>query len=233
MKLSKWFMFTLAAITFSGLFASPAKADGWVNGFWVYPYKYVFHDQIGGRPFSPQQAAAGLQVHDAQVNNIPFMHKGIAVGPTAVAPYVWWTWRYVAIWHCEVSGVRRTPGGHVDFCRIVGAGDQQSGPTTVICSDLVLHDGDGLPLIVQDGKYDSILFKDIRIFNTNIGAQVVNNSGHVNTVTVDHCPGMQLLLLGKPGGIDTVYVKNSPYIRIWDNPATPWRKTGAKIIYLN
>ena len=233
MKLISKLSLALAALTLASAFAAPAKADGWVNGFWVYPYKYVYHNQIGGRPFSPAQAAAGLSIHDTQVLNPPLMVKGIAVGPTFVSPGVWWTWKFVAVWHCEVAGVNRIPNGHVDFCRIVGAGDQQSSPTTVICQDLILHDGTGLPLIVQDGKYDSILFKDIRIYNTQIGAQVVNNAGHVNTVTVDHCPGMQLLLLGNPGGIGTVYVKNSPGIKIWDNPATPWRKTGAKIIYLN
>ncbi len=221
----------LLVITAGGLYAPKAQAY-WFNGFWIYPYKYYYRDTISLRPRTATDTVVALR--DIVVANPPLMHKGMNITGTYLGYYNWWVYRSISVTHCEIAGVRRTgPGAHVDFLRIAGAGDSQRVPTVINLTDLAIHDGDGLPIIIQDGMFDSITLKDIRIWNTQIGAQVVANQGHIKSVLVDHCPNLQLLVLGKPGGVDVVYIRNSPGIKVWDNPATPWRKTGAKIVFIN
>lgn len=209
--------------------AGASRAQGaWVNGWWVYPYKYFSNKTVGRRPMADSET--GLSLSDWRISRLPLMEKGMNITGTKLADGSFRCYRWIAVWHTEVSDVWRTPGGHVDFIRICGGGKSQRIPTTVLLQDIQLHDGDGLPLLIQDGWYDKITLKGVRIWNTNIGAQVAMYNGFTDSIVIEDCPGLQFLLLGPPGSIRTVYVKNSPGIRIQDNPGKTV-KTGAKIIY--
>ncbi len=220
-----------AVVMAAGMFSSTARADGWENGFWMYPYQTYLHDTIGGRPMNG--GFKTLSIHDTSITNTPINHKGIGIGATRLPNGQYWAWNWVAIWHCEISGIWRTPGWHTDFIQIVGGGNWQDQPTDVILQDIDLHDGVGIPVMIEDGNFNNILMKDLRVRNTGVSLQVTAiHTGHINTITVDHCPNMSIAIMGRPGAIGQVFVKNSPGLRISDTPNVAGR-SGARVIFLN
>ncbi len=233
MTLDKKIFGAFAVLLGMSVLAPSAKADGWVNGFWVYPYQTYIHNTVGGRPFSVPQAQGGLAMHDLSITNTPVNNKGIGIGATQIGGGNYLAWKWVAIWHCEISGIWRTPGWHTDFIQIVGGGNTQGYPTDVIVQDIDMHDGEGIPLMMEDGYFGNILLKDLRVRNTTVSLQVTAiHTGHINSIVVDHCPNMSIAIMGRPGSIGNVYVKNSPGIRIGDTPNVAGR-SGAHVIFLN
>jgi hypothetical protein len=143
----------------------------------------------------------------------------------------------VIVRNCDISQIVRDEVGqkqglHIDFLRICGGGDEQPIETDVLIEDVYVHDGSALPIIVQDGKYRSITFRRVRIQNTTLsGAQIaVINSGQVREVIVEDSPGLQVALMGKPGGIERAVVRGSPGAKATDVPSVNGR-TGARIVY--
>ncbi len=230
MRLHKNVLGALAAMLLFGC-VSEVKANGWVNGFWIYPYKTFVHDSVGGRPWIQPQKV--LNIQDYSITNPPINHKGMGIGSSKQPNGSYWSWKSITVSHCEISGIWRTPGWHTDFIQVCGGGNWQDNPTDLVIQDIDMHDGVGIPVMIEDGNFNSILLKDLRVRNTVVCLQVTAiHTGHINTITVDHCPNMSIAIMGRPGAIGIVYVKNSPGIRIGDTPNVAG-KSGARVIFLN
>ena len=232
MTINRRVMLTIAAVVM-GLcgWAEVAQAQAWVNGWWTYPYRTVVNDTIARRPYS--KTDKGLALSDIQIVAPPRNHKGFGIGASRFADGSSWAYRWIAIWHCEISQVWGDRGEHCDFLQICGGGDSQDVPTTVLLQDLDIHDGNAMPLLIQDGIFDKITLRDIRVRNVTVAVQIVAiNSGRIGTIIIDRCPNISIGIMGRPGSIGTVYVKNSPGVRVGDT-MTARGKSGAKIIYLN
>ncbi len=197
MTLNKRILCLIAVAFVAGTMSSSAKANGWVNGFWVYPYKTFLHDSTGGRPWAANQKV--LTIQDTSITNTPINHKGIGIGATRLPNGQYWAWKNVNILHCEIAGIWRTPGWHTDFIQICGGGNWQDNPTDIVLQDIDLHDGVGIPVMIQDGNFNNILMKDLRVRNTGVSLQVTAiHTGHINSITVDHCPNMSIAVMGRP-----------------------------------
>jgi hypothetical protein len=223
-------LYGLLGVLLGAILTTEAGAQ-WVNGWYVYPYKNFTNSSVCRRPRSATDK--GLALSDWRISKLPINNKGMNLTTTKNPDGSVWAYRWIAVWHCEISDVWRTPGYHTDFIRIAGSGNYQDVPTTVLIQDVYFHDGEGIPLLIQDGVFDKITLKDLRVKNTTVCLQICTiNSGKVGVVEIDHCPNMSIAIMGRPGSIGTVYVKNSPGLKIADTE-TKNGFSGAKIIRLN
>lgn len=226
---------SLCAVMWVGaMVAGAAKADGWVNGFWEYPYTYYTNNTVFDRPGSAQDGRNGVAVYDYRISNLPINEKGINItGTQDRNSGVYWAYRWIAIWHCEISDCWATPGIHQDFIRLAGVGWNQNIWTSILIQDIKIHDGVGIPVFIQDVLCDCLVLKDIRIYNTTLGITIGEaDNTYCKQVWIDHCPNISVALIGVPGSIGTVYVKNSPGIRV-GNTKSRFGLGDAKIVYLD
>lgn len=215
-------------------YAGSSAQAAWVYGQWVvYPYKYFTNYTVSSRPFTVQQSLAGRTLADIKVSNVPVNAKGINVTGTIVSSSLYWSYRNINVNHCEISGVWRTPGAHNDFIRICGRGFSQNVPSTIRINDVDIHDGQGLPVFLESVFADTVTLSNLRVRNTTTGIQIGTGwVGYINTIVIDSCPNVGIAIFGRPGSIKTVYIKNSPGLRISDCRSM-WGQTGCKFVYLN
>ena len=215
------------------LTAIPTQA-AWVNGNWVNkaPYTRVLTDTVYKKPASA--ADQTLLISDTRIQKLSLNEKGIEVGVNRYATGKCYAYSSITIRHCEISDAYREGGIHADFIRIFGGGsDRQNTPTNVTIDDVYCHDGNSLPLIIQDGQFNNITIRDIKIANVANGVQLVTmNSGTINSITIENCPGLSVSLCGAPGTIKTCTVKNSPGAIVHD-AQNPKGYSGVKITELN
>ncbi len=99
-----------------------------------------------------------LRIHDV------WNQKGIDIGCTVNSNGTIWGYENITIRHYEGARINRDeskfPGLHIDFLRIAGGNPQGKG-TNVILDDIYIHDGDALPLIVQDGNFGTVRLKNV------------------------------------------------------------------------
>lgn len=229
--LIKRLLCSLLVLSFVGGWPVSTASAQWINGRWVYPFKYFATDTVARRPYSATDK--GLALSDWRIHSLPINHKGMNITATLRPDGSSWAYRWIAIWHCEISDVWRTPGYHTDFIRICGGGNRQDVPTSVLIQDVDIHDGQGIPILIQDGQYDKITLRDVRVRNTTVGVQLCAiNTGYIGYVVIDNCPNIGVAVMGRPGSIGTVYVKNSPGARVSDT-MTKYGLSGAKIIRVN
>lgn len=214
------------------MLADSAQAE-WANGFWRYPYTYFTSKSVCRRPGSEQDGRNGLAISDYKISKLPINQKGINITGTQVKNGPYWAYRWIAIWHCEVSDCWNDPGVHNDFIRIAGSGEKSNLQTTVLLQDLDLHDGNAIPVFIQDLMCDKMTIRDVRINRTTLGVHLgAAVCGYIRTVYIEHCPNLHVALIGRPGSIGTVYIKNSPGIKI-GNTASRMGKADAKLVYLD
>ena len=222
----------LVAAVVVGGFSGTADA-AWVNGRWVYPFKYFTNKQVSRRPVSSTDK--GLSLAHWRIDRVPTDAKGLQVYSTRYSSSKpAWAYRWIAIWHCEISNVWRSgPGIHNDFIHIVGGGGLgQDVPTTVLLQDIAIHDGNGIPIMIQDGWFDKITLRDIRVWNTTTNVQIATiNSGSVGEIYIENSPNIRVAIMGRPGTVKRVYIKNCPGASISD-VACKYGKTGAQIIHV-
>jgi hypothetical protein len=216
-----------------GLLLSNQALAEWRNGNWVNPrpYRKFLSDSTYGRPTSPKTSKI-KQFYDTKISKLPRNAKGIEFGATQKGDGSWICYRQINIWHCEISDAWRDGGIHSDFIRIFGGGDQgQDVPISVTLEDIYIHDGNALPIVIQDGIFDHITFKDLRVENVFNSPQLATiNSGRIDRIDIENCPGLRVTVMGKPGTIKVAYVKNSPGAEVFD--ATNINGvSGCKIIY--
>jgi hypothetical protein len=214
------------------LLTTTTASAGFVNGKWINdrPHQNFGSTSIYRRPFKSSEKV--MSVYDWRMSKLPRNHKGIEIGATTNKDGSVWAYRWIGIWHCEISDAWRDGGIHTDFIRIYGGGTKkQDVPTTVVLQDIYIHDGNALPIIIQDGEFDKITLKDIRVENVANSPQLVTiNCGSMKEVFVENCPNLRVTLCGRPNSIGVVYVKNSPGCVIVDALNKAGR-SGAKIVY--
>jgi hypothetical protein len=127
------------------------------------------------------------------------------------------TYAKVIVRNCEIFNINRDAAGaraglHIDFLRICGGGDRQPFDADVLVEDVYLHDGNALPLLIQEGKFSTITLRRVRMENTAIGSVQIGviNQGHIRNVIIEDCPGVRVALMGRPGSIERCTIRNSP-----------------------
>jgi len=232
--MSRQALLVCAGALFIYVVGSRSASAVWQNSVWSNPKPYttLLHDSTYKRPTSA--ADKSMTFSDTCVNKLPLDHKGIEVGPIFNKDGSIWAYRNVVIRHCEIADAYRETGIHSDFIRMFGGGSgKQDVPTTVMLDDIYIHDGNSLPIIIQDGEFDSITLRNIRVENTANSPQLVTmNSGSIGNIVVDTCPGLRLTICGRPGSVKTCTVKNSPGCVVVDASNVTGR-TGVKITYSN
>src|SRR5438046_3181250 len=138
------------------LTAIPAQAV-WVNGKWVNQnpnFMTMLNDTVYRKPASAGDQT--LVLSDLRIGKLALNEKGIEVGVNRFATGKCWAYNNITIRHCEISDAYREVGIHADFIRIFGGGsDKQNVPTNVTVDDCYCHDGNSLPLIIQDGQFNN------------------------------------------------------------------------------
>lgn len=220
-----------ACLAVLGMVSPNAHAlwNGW-NWYNPYAYKYYTNNGLNFRPRSSTEKT--LVVQDYNISKTPVNVKGINAGVTKLSNGTAWAYRNITIKHCEISYLTRTSGYHSDFIRLFGGGSsKQDVPTTVLIEDVYVHDGDVLPLIIQDGNFDKVTLRHWRHRNVATSVKLVTvNTGNIDAVYIQDSPGITVSITGRPGSIKYVYVKNCPGSKIQDT-LSKTGKTGCKIIY--
>lgn len=173
------------------------------------------------RPWIVEQHKSELVVENLHIHNVT-NQKAIDIiltsfdRPTPV-PNEPNTFSKVVVRNCEVNDIWRDEVGakaglHIDFLRVCGGGDQQPFPTDLLVEDFYMHDGNALPILVQDGKYNTITLRRVRLEKSYLGSVQIGvvNCGHVKQLIVEDSPGLRVALMGPPGAIEQAIVRNSP-----------------------
>ena len=167
--------------------------------------------QVRRRPIAPDQTSLLLEnyrIHDAT------NQKAMDIGVTKNADGSVWSYNDITIRHYEAFNINRdettAPGLHTDFLRIAGSA-QAVTPTDVTIDDAYIHDGDAMPIIIQDGRFGTIRLKDVRIENTTLQQiQLATiHSGSIEHIVVEDSPGLHLSVM-EGGPIGDVTFLNSP-----------------------
>lgn len=223
-----------AALVLSLLCLIPSPAHAlWKNGKWISPKPFhrSLTDSTYLRPMTPS-ASKTVNFSNVRIHDIPHNAKGVEFGATPKPNGTYICYKQINVSHCEISDVWRDGGIHNDFIRIFGGGaNKQDVPISIKIEDVYLHDGNGMPIMIQDGNFDRIILKDLRIERTYNSPQIATvNSGHINRIDIINCPGQRITLIGRPGSITVCYVKNSPQVQVVDaRNANGY--SGVKIIY--
>ena len=188
-------------------------------------YKIFSNTQVN---FHPQSLTQKLVLDGYKVANVPVNTIGINVA--GANPTTHYTINDLTIRNTEVSGVYRTGGAHNDFIRITGWANQQSAPMNVTLENITIHDGHGVPILIADGDFDTILIRNVNIYNTTLNQIQIGtvNTGHVRRIIIENSPGVGVAFMGRPGSVEQVIVRNSPGARTGDANT----HTGAIITYL-
>lgn len=178
------------------------------------------------RPTKAEEHGATIDIADVHVPEL-VNQRGIEVFTTSPEVKgegdVPATFGRIVIRNCEIGNLKRDEVGalsgvQVEGIRITGAGDQQAGSTDVVIEDVYLHDVQGMPIRIQDGKFGTITFRRVRIEQTLVPAihVVFINSGSVERIQIEDSPGLVLRLMGRPGSVGEVATSGSPETKILD-----------------
>jgi hypothetical protein len=165
--------------------------------------------------YRPTSAAdTTLLVENVYIHDV-WNQKGIDIGATVFPDRSSLVYDNVTVRHYEGARINRDearfPGYHMDFLRVSGAGDAQATPTDVTLDDIYIHDGDALPIIIQDGWFGTVTLRNVRIERTSLsGVQIATiKSGRIDHLIIEGSPGLNVALMFQPGTIGTVDVIDS------------------------
>ena len=141
------------------------------------------------------------------------------------------TFGAVEIRNCEIGGLRRDELGartevQVEGIRITGGGDAQGEETDVLLEDVFIHDGQAVPIRIQEGKFGTITFRRVRIermLSSMVQVSLIN-SGSVRQIRIEDSPGLVVRLMGRPGSAGEVVVEGSPEAKVRDELTPEGRK---------
>jgi hypothetical protein len=150
-----------------------------------------------------------------------------------------WAYSSITIQNSKFTNIQRRedlPGGnglHIDFIRI-GGGVKQDVKTNILIQNVVIDGGDALPILITDGVYGTITLRNVTINNTTLNNVQLktDNVGSSDKIIIDDCPGLGVALIGRPGSIGEVLVRNSPGIRLGDTLNATGR-SGASISFID
>src|SRR5260221_6128604 len=167
------------------------------------------------RPQSPTQKSLlvqNLYIHDL-INQ-----KGLDIRASIQASGPAWAYQNITIQNSKFTNIERRedlPGGnglHIDHIRIAGGGNSQDTKINILIQNVVIDGGDALPILITDGTYGTVTLLNVTIRNTTLNNVQfkTDNVGSVDKIIIDDCPDLGAALIGRPGSIGEVLVRNSP-----------------------
>jgi hypothetical protein len=241
-------MRAFVAITVIALFAPAAFAA--VTFPFTGPVTAVSGNDPGHVQFPTSEAALSIRPHTATEKTLVidnyWIHdlinqKALEIKATRMATNDIPAWAYssITIENSKFTNIQRRedlPGGnglHIDHIRI-GGGVKQDVKTNILIQNVVINGGDALPILITDGVYGTITLRNVTIRNTTLNnVQLKTDTvGSIDKIIVDDCPGLGVALIGRPGSIGEVLVRNSPGIRLGDTLNATGR-SGASISFID
>ena len=151
-----------------------------------------------------------------------------------------WAYSSITVRNSTFRNIERhedEPGGaglHIDHIRIAGGGNNQDAKINILIENVVIDGGDALPILITDGTYGTVTLRNVVIRNTTLNNVQFKTDkvGSVDKIIVDNCPDIGVALIGRPGSIGEVLVRNSPGIRLGDSLNATGR-TGATISFID
>lgn len=191
--------------------------------------------------FRPQSAGEkSLTVQDYWIHDLT-NQKGLDIRATRLdsgAPA--WAYQTITVKNSLFTDINRRedlPGGdglHIDHIRIAGGGNSQTNKTDILIENVTIDGGDALPILITDGVYGTVTLRNVKIVNTTLNNVQfkTDNVGSVDKIVIDNSPDIGVALIGRPGSIGEVLVRNSDDVRIGDSLNAKGR-TGATISYID
>jgi hypothetical protein len=152
-----------------------------------------------------------------------------------------WAYRNITVENSRFEDINRRedlPGGaglHIDHIRIAGgAGNAQDTKINILIQNVVINGGDALPILITDGNYGTVTLRNVTIKNTTLNNVQFKTDkvGSVDKIIIDDCPDLGVALIGRPGSIGEVLVRNSEGIRLGDSLNAAGR-SGASISFID
>jgi hypothetical protein len=200
--------------------------------------------------FPTQEAAAAFRPQTASQKTLDiqnyFIHdltnqKGLDIrASTQASGAPAWAYNSITVKNSTFQNIQRRedlPGGdglHIDFIRVAGGGNNQDTKMNVLIENVVIDSGDAVPILFTDGLYGTVTLRNVVIRNTAIGAVTFKTDkvGSVDKIVIDNSPGLGVALVGRPGSVGEVLVRNSPDIRLGDSLNAAGR-TGAAVSFID
>jgi hypothetical protein len=184
--------------------------------------------------FPTSEAAAAFRPRTADQKSLAienyFIHdltnqKGLDIRASTRANAAAWAYESITIKNSTFQNIERRedlPGGnglHIDFIRIAGGGNSQDTKMNVLIENVVIDGGDALPILITDGTYGTVTLRNVSIRNTTLGGVQFKTDkvGSVDKIVIDNSPGLGVALIGRPGSVGEILVRNSPDIRLGDS----------------
>src|SRR6185503_3867876 len=150
-----------------------------------------------------------------------------------------WAYETITLKNLLLEDIERRedqPGGdglHIDHIRIAGGGDNQDAKINILIENVVIDGGDALPILITDGTYGTVTLRNVTIRNTTLNNVQFKTDkvGSVDKIIIDNSPGLGVALIGRPGSIGEVLVRNSDGVRLGDSINASGR-TGAAISFI-
>ncbi len=152
-----------------------------------------------------------------------------------------WAYRNITVENSRFEDINRRedlPGGaglHIDHIRIAGgAGNAQDTKINILIQNVTIDGGDALPILITDGNYGTVTLRNVTIKNTTLNNVQFKTDkvGSVDKIIIDDCPDLGVALIGRPGSIGEVLVRNSEGIRLGDSINAAGR-SGATISFID
>lgn len=222
----------LAAITFTG---PVTNISGTSAGHVQFP---TSETATSFRPFTSTQKS--LLVENYYIHDLT-NQKAIDVRATRNSSSMpAWAYESVTLRNLKIEDINRRedlPGGaglHIDFIRIAGGGNSQDVKTNILIENVEIDGGDALPILITDGLYGTITLRNVSVKNTTLGGLQVKTDkvGSVDRIIIDNSPGLGVALIGRPGSVGEVLVRNSPNVRVGDSPNSTGR-TNAIVSFID
>lgn len=192
---------------------------------------------IAFRPRTP--AEDSLLIDNYYIHDLT-NQKGLDIRASTQGSAPAWAYQTITIENSTFKNINRRedlPGGnglHIDHIRIAGGGNNQDNKINILIENVTIDGGDALPILITDGTYGTVTLRNVTIKNTTLNNVQfkTDNVGSVDKIIIDNSPGLGVALIGRPGSIGEVLVRNSPNVRLGDSLNATGR-TGATISYID
>jgi len=147
-----------------------------------------------------------------------------------------WAYSSITLKNLKIHDIERRedlPGGaglHIDHIRIAGGANSQDTKTNILIENVEIDGGDALPILITDGVYGTITLRNVSIKDTTLNniQFKTDKVGSIDRIVIENSPGIGVALIGRPGSIKSVIIKDSPDIRFGDTLSSAGR-TGADV----
>lgn len=225
----------------AAVLGSAAPAFGATNISGSDPGHVQFPYSEAAIAFRPQAASEkSLTVENYWIHDL-VNQKGLDIRATRLdSGAAAWAYETITVKNSRFTDINRRedlPGGdglHIDHIRIAGGGNSQTNKTNILIENVTIDGGDALPILITDGIYGTVTLRNVKIVNTTLNNVQfkTDNVGSIDKIVIDNSPDLGVALIGRPGSIGEVLIRNSDAVRIGDSLNAKGR-TGATISYID